>query len=151
MHSTRPNILIMMSDQQQAQTVDPDCLCQTPNIDRISAGGMRFTRAHTVNAICSPARASLYTGVLPHTHGMVDCTHTVEDYRARFKADLPTWSQSLQAADYRTGYFGKWHVERSEKLERFGFDEYNVGARRRSLAQHREGMGLPPRTEEYEM
>lgn len=146
----RPNLLILMTDQQQACTVDPGCLCQTPHIDRISARGVRFTRAHTVNAICSPARASMYTGLLPHTHGMVDCTHTVEDYRARFKADLPTWSQVLHEAGYRTAHFGKWHVERSEKLERFGFDECEL-ASSPGFRAHRARLGLPPRTEDFEL
>ena len=146
----RPNIVLLMTDQQQACTVDPGSLCQTPNIDRIRAGGVRFSRAHTVNAICSPTRASLYTGTLPHTHGMVDCTHTVEDYRARFKADLPMWSRSLQAAGYCTAHFGKWHVERSEKLENFGFDRYELpGAG--GWARHRAALGLPPRPESFEM
>ena len=55
---TRPNILVMMTDQQAAATVDPGSLCRTPHVDRLRATGIQFTRAHTVNAICSPARAS---------------------------------------------------------------------------------------------
>jgi choline-sulfatase len=146
----RPNLLILMTDQQQATTVDLGNPCQTPNIDRISAGGVRFTRAHTVNAICSPARASLYTGLLPHTHGMVDCTHTVEEYRARFKAELPMWSRSLQQAGYATAHYGKWHVERSNQLEHFGFGEYEHPG---SPAFHayRAEMGLPLRPESFSM
>jgi arylsulfatase A-like enzyme len=145
----RPNIVLLMADQQQAGTVDPGSLCQTPNIDRISASGVRFSRAHTVNAICSPTRASLYTGTLPNTHGMVDCTHTVEEYRARFKAELAMWSRSLQAAGYLTAHYGKWHVERSEKLEHFGFDAYELpGA---GLSEYRAGLGLPSRPETFEM
>jgi arylsulfatase A-like enzyme len=66
------------------------------------------------------------TGLLPHTHGMVDCTHTVEPYRAKLKADLPFWSQTLQARGYHTAYLGKWHIERSLRLENFGFDTYEV-------------------------
>jgi len=150
MPTTRPNIVLLMTDQQQACTVDPGNPCQTPNIDRISAGGVRFTRAHTVNAICSPTRASLYTGTLPNTHGMVDCTHTVAEYRAKFNADLPMWSRSLQAAGYRTAHFGKWHVERSNALENFGFDEYETGGLPGYRA-HRAAMGLPPRPESFEM
>jgi arylsulfatase A-like enzyme len=66
------------------------------------------------------------TGMLPHSHGMVDCTHTVEPYRAKFNADLPFWPRLLRQAGYHTGYFGKWHIERSNRLENFGFAEYDV-------------------------
>jgi choline-sulfatase len=146
----RPNILVLMTDQQQAATVDPGSPCLTPNVDRIGAGGVQFTRAHTVNAICSPARASLYTGLLPHSHGMVDCTHTVAEYRARFDADLPMWSRSLQQAGYCTAHYGKWHVERSGQLERFGFDEYEDAGAPAYIA-YRAEMGLPSQPEAFAM
>jgi choline-sulfatase len=121
-----PNLLLLITDQQQASTVDPGGACQTPHLDRLAAGGTQFRRCYTVNPTCSPTRASLFTGLLPHSHGMVDCTHTVEPYRAELKDGLPFWSRALRAAGYRTAYYGKWHLERSERLERFGFDEYEV-------------------------
>lgn len=123
----QPNLLFLMTDGQRADSVEPSTLCQTPHLDRLAASGVRFERCYTPNAICSPTRASLMTGLLPHSHGMVDCTHTVEPYRAKLKADLPFWSQTLQGAGYRTGYFGKWHIERTNRLEKFGFDTYEVG------------------------
>ena len=61
----RPNILFLMTDQQQASTVDPGSPCDTPALDQLAREGVRFTRAYTVNAICSPSRASLFSGVLP--------------------------------------------------------------------------------------
>ncbi len=121
-----PNLLFLMTDGQRADTVEPSTLCQLPHLEGLAARGTQFTRCYSSNPICSPTRASLMTGLLPHSHGMVDCTHTVEPYRAKLKADLPFWSQALQAAGYRTGYFGKWHIERSQRLENFGFDTYEV-------------------------
>jgi arylsulfatase A-like enzyme len=115
-----------MTDQQRADTIEPQTVCQTPNLDALAAGGIRFQRCYTVNPICSPARASLMTGLLPHNHGMVDVTHAVPAYRARFDATLPVWPRQLQNAGYETAYFGKWHVERSHRLENFGFDRYEV-------------------------
>ncbi|MFQ5593287.1 MAG: sulfatase-like hydrolase/transferase [Anaerolineae bacterium] len=120
------NLLFLITDQQRADTVESHTLCQTPNLDRLAAAGTRFTRCYTPNPLCSPTRASLMTGLLPHSHGMVDCTHTVESYRANLKADLPFWTRSLQEAGYRTAYFGKWHVERTNRLEDFGFEIYAV-------------------------
>lgn len=145
----KPNILFLMTDQQQATTVEPGSPCKTPTLDRLASQGTRFSRAHTVNAICSPTRASLFTSVYPSQHGMVDCTHTVNEYRAKLDTSLPFWSQRLQQMGYNTGYFGKWHVERSEKLERFGFAEYDVHAD--ELVEHRRKLGLPPRPSNYSL
>ena len=125
---TSPNLLFIITDQQQAATVDPGSPCLTPNLDALAARGTRFTRCYTANPICSPSRASLFTGLLPHSHGMVDVTHAVPAYRAELQAGLAMWPQTLQAAGYHTGYFGKWHVERSNRLESFGFDDYEVEA-----------------------
>lgn len=121
-----PNLLFLMTDQQQADTVKPGSPCQMPHLARLAEGGARFERCYAPNPICSPTRASLMTGLLPHSHGMVDVTHAVEPYRAELKPGLPFWSQALQAAGYRTGYFGKWHIERSNRLEQFGFETYEV-------------------------
>lgn len=153
----RPNVLFVMSDQQRADTLAVNSPCQTPNLEALAAEGLSFSRCYAANPICSPSRASLFTGLLPHTHGMVDCTHTVEDYRAELNDQLPFWSQSFQAAGYRTGYYGKWHVERSDQLERFGFDQYVVtgrferqaGGYRRldhpEYVAHRQALGLEPK------
>ena len=102
------------------------------------------------------------TGLLPHSHGMVDCTHTVEPYRADLKPGLPFWSRRLRDAGYRTGYFGKWHIERSNRLERFGFDDYElmesfeaaeVGCRRvpgTGYLARRRRLGLPESDRRWE-
>ncbi|UCC86155.1 MAG: sulfatase-like hydrolase/transferase [Anaerolineales bacterium] len=123
---SQPNLLFLMTDGQRADTVGPGTLCQMPNLNQLATTGAHFDRCYAPNPICSPTRASLMTGLLPHSHGMVDCTHTVEPYRAKLKDGLPFWSQTLQAAGYHTGYFGKWHIERSQRLENFGFDTYEV-------------------------
>ncbi len=123
---SQPNLLFLITDQQRADTVEPATLCQTPYLDRLAAGGTRFSRCYAPNPICSPTRASLMTGLLPHSHGMVDVTHAVPPYRAELQAGLPFWSQRLQNAGYQTGYFGKWHIERTNRLENFGFELYEV-------------------------
>ena len=53
------------------------------------------------------------------------------------------WSRSLQDAGYRTAHCGKWHVERSNQLEHFGFDEYEHAGGPEYVA-YRAEMGLPP-------
>lgn len=118
----RPNLLILMCDQLQGRVFDPDHVCQTPNIDRLAGRGVRFSRAYTPNAVCSPARASLMTGLHVHNHGVLRVTHTTDDDQSCLRTDHPHWAQRLRNAGYRTGYFGKWHVERSFDLDAFGWD-----------------------------
>ncbi|NKB66348.1 MAG: sulfatase-like hydrolase/transferase [Candidatus Latescibacteria bacterium] len=117
----RPNILFLMTDQMQAQVLDGAHPCHTPNLDRLARRGLRFTRAYTPNAVCSPARASLMTGLLPHNHGVLTVTHTVDNDQSCLRTRHPHWAQTLDGAGYRTGYFGKWHVERSNRLADFGW------------------------------
>jgi len=140
----QPNLLFLITDQQRADTVEPSTVCQTPNLDRLAESGTHFRRCYSPNPTCSPTRASLMTGLLPHSHGMVDCTHAVPSYRARFNADLPFWSRNLQVAGYQTGYFGKWHIERSNRLENFGFDSYEVEQYHQLLGLVERGSWLEP-------
>lgn len=123
---SQPNLLFLITDQQRADTIEPHTPCLTPNLDLLAASGTQFRRYYGPNPICSPTRVSLMTGLLPHSHGMVDVTHAVEPYRASLKPGLSFWPQQLQAAGYQTGYFGKWHIERTNRLENFGFETYDV-------------------------
>ncbi len=123
--ASRPNILFVMTDHTNAQAVAVDSQCLTPNLDALAADGTRFGRCYTTNAICSPARASLMTGTYPSTHGMWDCTHTQRREWLDVRGHLRHWADALRQAGYRTGYFGKWHVEQSRRLERFGWEEYD--------------------------
>ena len=122
MNDRRPNILFLMTDQMQGRVLDPGNPCLTPHFDRLAARGVRFPRAYTPNAVCSPARASLMTGLLPHSHGVLEVTHCVDDDQCSLRTEHPHWAQRLQAAGYHTGYFGKWHVERSNDLSWFGWE-----------------------------
>ncbi len=118
---SRPNVLLLMTDQMQGRVLDPHHPCQTPHLDRLAARGVRFARAVTPNAVCSPARASLMTGLLPHNHGVMWVTHVVDGDQGLLRTDRPHWAQRLQAVGYDTAYFGKWHVERSDSPERYGW------------------------------
>jgi len=60
----RPNILLIVTDQHALHAVSSygAPICRTPHIDALAADGVRFTRAYTPCALCTPARASLLTG-----------------------------------------------------------------------------------------
>lgn len=117
----QPNILVLMVDQMQARVLDQGHPCRTPNLDGLAERGVRFTRAYTPNPVCSPARASLMTGLLPHNHGVLWVTNSVDPDQGRLRTDKLHWAQRLAAHGYRTGYFGKWHVEHDECPGAFGW------------------------------
>ena len=66
-----PDIVIVLADDQTWS--DSGCYgnkqVKTPNIDRLAAEGMRFTRAFTATAMCAPTRQQLYTGLFPVRNG----------------------------------------------------------------------------------
>lgn len=122
----RPNIIFLIQDQMQQQVIRESSGCIMPNLHKLMEDGINFQRAYTCNAVCSPSRASLLTGTLPHVHGMVDCTHTVPPYRANYDESLDTITAAIHDAGYQVSYYGKWHIERTHKLEKFGIDRYET-------------------------
>lgn len=118
----RPNILLVVADGMQARTLDPNHPCQTPHLQRLGERGVRIRNAYTCLPTCSPARASMMTGLLPHNHGVLEVEHGVDADQSVLRANHPHWAQRLRDAGYATAYFGKWHIERSGDLDRFGWD-----------------------------
>jgi len=137
----KPNILLFLPDGMAAHVVDPKSDCRTPNFDRLARRGVRFTRAHAPLPTCSPSRASLMTGLMPHNHGVLQVEHCVDDDQSVLRTNLPHWAQRLSEAGYRTGYFGKWHIERSYRLEDFGWqvNGAEVEAAHRTIGSGDEG------------
>jgi N-acetylglucosamine-6-sulfatase len=78
---------------------------ETPNIDRLAAQGTRFLNAFAATPLCSPSRASILTGQYVRTNGIID--NTARDSASH---QLKTFAIPLEAAGYRTGFFGKWHM-----------------------------------------
>ena len=124
-----PNILFILTDQQRFDTlgVNGNAICQTPSTDRLAREGMNFTHAFTPTSLCSPARASLLTGLYSHSHTMTNLTNT----RIPGVGDLPdhlaTFAMLLGDADYRMGYVGKWHTGRTRSPLYWGFEDYRPG------------------------
>jgi len=111
MPTDRPNILLIFVDQQRFDTLSlhDHPTCRTPSLDRLAAQGVDFTRAYSCCGLCSPARASVMTGLYPHRHGLLTNTH---DWQASRGLDpsIPTFAHLLSDAGYRTGYVGKVHL-----------------------------------------
>ncbi|MCB1022103.1 MAG: sulfatase [Acidobacteria bacterium] len=80
---------------------DPDAI--TPNIDRLAADGLTFTRAYCQQAVCSPSRTSMMTGLRPDTTGV----HDLETHFRRFVPNAVTLPQHFRKYGYKTTAFGK--------------------------------------------
>ena len=140
-----PNLLLIITDQQRADTLTPGGPAPTPHLQALAAQGVRFDRCYAANPICSPSRATLFTGLLPHAHGITDVTHATPATQADLAEGVPFWSRTLRAAGYETAYFGKWHVERSDRLADFGWDESATELRLAGLTTRADA--LAPRIE----
>ncbi|MAG34966.1 MAG: hypothetical protein CL878_01750 [Dehalococcoidia bacterium] len=104
MSEERPNILLLMCDQLRADSLAyaGHPLVQTPNIDRLAASGVQFTRAYTESPVCVPARINALTGLHSWQVGISDNgpspDHTV-----------PTLGTLLTEQGYFTQAIGKMH------------------------------------------
>jgi len=129
----RPNIVFILADDLGYRDVGcfGSTYYKTPNIDALSKRGMIFTQAYAANPLCSPSRASILTGQYPARIGMtaavghlpeVKLQETVQPHvRAdekslddisvtRLATNYVTLAETLKAAGYATGHFGKWHL-----------------------------------------
>ncbi len=105
MPETRPNLLLITSDQQRYLTLGAtNPKIKTPNLDRLAARGVRFERAYCPNPTCTPTRASILTGVWPSVHG----AYTLGTALPRH---IPTVGDHLLQAGYSTFLVGKAHFE----------------------------------------
>ncbi len=110
--NTRPNIVLVLTDQQRRDTLSAygNRFTETPAADAMAAGGMTFENAYTPWPVCTPARGTMWTGVYPHAHGLIENLYGVDDAFATHCTSHETvWAQ-LQRAGYLTAHFGKWHL-----------------------------------------
>jgi len=132
----RPNIIVIMSDDMGFS--DLGCYgseIKTPNLDRLAAGGMRFTQFYNCGRCC-PTRASLLTGLYPHQAGV---GHMMGDdklpgYKGDLNKNCMTMGEVMKSAGYATYMVGKWHVTRQDAVHKIeekynwplqrGFDRY---------------------------
>ena len=128
----RPNILLIIADDLgYADLGAYGSDIRTPNIDRLAAEGIRFTRFHTA-PMCAPTRAMLYTGNNNHVAGMgrqvivPTLAHdlAIPGYEGRLSDRVVPVSRVLGDAGYHTYFAGKWHLGDTQEHSPFaaGFD-----------------------------
>ena len=150
---SRPNIVLVLADDLgwMDTTVNGSQYYETPNMERLSRQGVRFTNAYTANSMCSPTRASIMTGLYPDrlklTQPGCHLPETPNDGKAlptgpawsktgvvqcARKLDLEqyTIAEALKDGGYDTIFLGKWHLGRDSKYwpDHQGFD-INLGGR----------------------
>lgn len=122
-----PNIVLILFDWARTDAIGvySDKEVSTPNIDALAEAGVRFDNAYTPATLCSPARASIITGVYPHAHQLRKTM-----YPAGINGDLPTmypdpianpfndgrfrlainFPRYLTNSGFATAHIGKWHL-----------------------------------------
>ncbi len=106
-YTSKPNIIIILTDQQSANAMS--CAgnesLHTPAMDRLAADGVHFTRAFCTFPVCTPARASIITGLMPHQAGVIFNEDKFSD-----EIRLNGLGFVMQNNGYEAVYGGKWHL-----------------------------------------
>ena len=119
-----PNIIMVMADDhaQWANGLYGHSEIKTPNLETLANSGLTFSNAYAVSPVCSPSRASFFTGRMPSQHGVHDFLSETSEYDHGWLKEETFISQWLQQAGYNTGLVGKWHATTNSAVPQRGFD-----------------------------
>ncbi|MCC6627168.1 MAG: arylsulfatase [Chloroflexi bacterium] len=126
-----PNVVIVVLDDVGFADLGPyGSEIATPAIDRLAAGGLTYTEFHTT-AMCSPTRAALLTGRMPHAAGMgiiAEWATGHPGYQGRVTRRAATLAEMLRPHGYSTLAVGKWHLMPMDDATGAGpFDDWPLG------------------------
>ena len=121
----RPNIVLILLDDAAYSDFHPFGNPQyaTPNVEKLAAEGVRYTRFHVPQAVCSASRAALLTGCYPHHTQVVNA---IGPGMPGLDPEFPIMSVALKKHGYATAHFGKWHIGDipATRPAARGFDEH---------------------------
>lgn len=126
--SPAPDILVFLTDDHARWALSSygGTAFPAPAIEGLAAQGVVMDQAYSVCPVCSPARASFLTGLMPSQHGVRDFIGAQPEFHRRdWLAGISTLPEQLATAGYRCGLSGKWHVGRDDAVAR-GFDFWNA-------------------------
>jgi len=104
----QPNLLVVVSDDHRhdALSCAGHPVLQTPTIDRLANGGVRFTNAFATTSICAASRATIFTALTERSHGFTFGTPPLDRFWVQH-----SYPALLRSAGYRTGFVGKFGVK----------------------------------------
>ena len=108
----KPNIILILTDQQRWDSLgcNGNKFVSTPNVDQLAAGGANCTNSFTPWPVCTPARATMWTGVFPHQHQVIYNSYDMDNLLKETSHEQRTLFEAMSAGGYTTAYFGKWHL-----------------------------------------
>ncbi len=118
----KPNIIVFMTDQQNAKTIDPNHQAITPNLTKFLKRSTRFTNAYCPAPHCCPSRASFFSGMYPSQHGVWNNVEVDNSLSRGLYDGITLFPEQLSKAGYSTAFSGKWHVSAYESPSDRGFD-----------------------------
>lgn len=136
------NVILFLTDQERAIQHFPDGweADNLPGMTRLKAHGLAFERAFCNSCMCSPSRATLFTGLFPAQHGVTDTLTFGTAFSAGERVlppDLPNMATLFAAAGYAVAYKGKWHLSKPlndpdnpaawepDDIAAYGFDRWD--------------------------
>lgn len=122
MTPSRPNFVFFFPDEMRAESLGcyGHSVVNTPNFNKLAAGGVLFEQCHVQNPVCSPSRCSVMTGLYPHVSGHRTLWHLLRPYE-------PSLFRYLKQEGYKIKWFGKNHLYSDEYLtEILGDDAYRI-------------------------
>ncbi|MBT3383467.1 MAG: sulfatase [Prolixibacteraceae bacterium] len=112
----RPNIVFIMVDDLgwSDLSYNGSKVYDSPNVDRLSQQGMTFSNFYSAGPVCSPTRVSILSGKYPVRTGITTYLLAPEldpkHIASHFPLEEITFAEALKEYNYKTGYFGKWHL-----------------------------------------
>ncbi|MGH9437304.1 MAG: sulfatase family protein, partial [Terriglobia bacterium] len=103
----RPNFLFLIGEGLRSDELSfaGNPIIRTPNLDRLGYEGINFKNTFVINALCSPSRATILTGLYSHTTGCLDNRNRI------IPRQFPIFTDLLHEAGYEVSCFGKAHIQ----------------------------------------
>jgi len=116
--SRKPNLLFLWTDEQRPDTMkaygNPNI--HAPNLNKLADQSVVFKNAYVSQPVCTPSRSTVMTGLWPHQNSCVSNNIPLPE-------NIKCFPEIMNDPDYRTGYFGKWHLG-DEIFAQHGFEEW---------------------------
>ncbi len=127
----KPNVLLIISDQWSTKHIEGYTGVKTPTLCDLKNEGISFEQSYSSYPLCCPARASIFTGTMPHENNIIDNTEIQKMFLGEipYNDNLITMGEAFKNSGYDTAYFGKEHAGGYgwDNIDEFGSMTYSGG------------------------